>query len=194
MSSNKKNIMRTIFTTNGSCGSCVKPKAIQVHEPTLKPKLPINHNNKITNSSKASSTTTSGDRNGAVCSVDDSDDFSTTTFSEADTINNYSAPKQSPLMNTVAVEKDSEDPYHDFKHSMLQMIFENEIDSEDDLQDLLRCFLHLNESCYHRVIVKVFNEICHEAFPDKCEGRKNPFDPGARVNGKLLSRLNLRTV
>ncbi|KAL5056286.1 hypothetical protein RYX36_036968 [Vicia faba] len=137
MSSNKKNIMRTIFTTNGSCGSCVKPKAIQVHEPTLKPKNSIKQP-KVTNpSSNTSSTTTSRDRNSAVCSVDDSDEFSTTTFSEADTVNNYSAPKQSPLMNTVAVEKDSQDPYHDFKHSMLQMIFENEIDSKDDLQDLL---------------------------------------------------------
>ncbi|CAI8616215.1 unnamed protein product [Vicia faba] len=167
MSSNKKNIMRTIFTTNGSCGSCVKPKAIQVHEPTLKSKNSIKQPKVTSPSSKTSSTTTSGDRNNSVCSVDDSDEFSTTTFSEADTVNNYSAPKQSPLMNTVAVEKDSQNPYHDFKHSMLQMIFENEIDSEDDLQDLLRCFLHLNESCYHRVIVKVFNEICHEAFPDK---------------------------
>jgi uncharacterized protein (TIGR01568 family) len=166
MSSNKKNLIRTFFTSNGSCGSCAKSKAIQVHEPTQKPKISINQ--KVTNpSSKGSSTTTSGERNGAICSIDDSEDFSTTTFSEGETTNNYFVPKQSPLMNTVAVEKDSEDPYHDFKHSMLQMIFENEIDSEDDLQDLLRCFLHLNSSCYHGVIVKVFNEICHEAFPDK---------------------------
>lgn len=167
MSSNKKNLIRTFFTSNGSCG-CAKTKAIEVHEPkpTQKPKNFIKQ--RITDpSSKGSSTTTSGEGYGAVCSIDDSDDFSTTTFSDISTANNYSAPKQSPLMNTVAVEKDSEDPYHDFKHSMLQMIFENEIDSEDDLQDLLRCFLHLNSSCYHGVIVKVFNDICHEAFPDK---------------------------
>ncbi|KAJ6698391.1 TRANSCRIPTION REPRESSOR OFP6-LIKE [Salix purpurea] len=38
---------------------------------------------------------------------------------------------------SVAVEKDSDDPYLDFRHSMLQMILEKQIYSKDDLmQDL----------------------------------------------------------
>ncbi|AES88297.2 putative transcription factor OFP family [Medicago truncatula] len=160
MSFNKKRLMRRVFSTNiGSCG-CAKKKAIEVHEPIQKTKISISQ------ISKASSNTTLGERKGAGCSVDHSDDFSTTTFSEAETTQNYSPHKHSPLSNTVVVEKDSDNPYHDFKHSMLQMIFEDEIDSEDDLRVLLRCFLHLNDTCYHLVIVKVFNDICHEAFSD----------------------------
>lgn len=164
---NKKRLIRTVFTANGTCG-CAKKKAIEVHEPTPKPKTFI-HSKTNSNSSKASSTTTSGERNGA---IDDDDFSSTATFSEAETssVNN----KRSPLMNTVAVEKDSEDPYHDFRHSMLQMIFEKEIHSGDDLQELLQCFLHLNATCYHDVIVKAFNDICQESFPDKVSSAVTP--------------------
>lgn len=170
-SCNKKSVLRTVFTANGSCG-CAKTKAIEVHEPTPKAKFTsntINHKKitKLGSSSKTSSATTSGERNGAVSIDDDGEEFSSTTVSEAETISttSYYASKRSPLINSVAVEKDSEDPYHDFRHSMLQMIFEKEIDSEEDLQELLQCFLHLNATCYHRVIVKAFNEICQEAFP-----------------------------
>ena len=45
---------------------------------------------------------------------------------------------------SVAVEKDSDDPYLDFRHSMLQMILEKQIYSKDDLRQLLDCFLQLN--------------------------------------------------
>ncbi|KAI4370155.1 hypothetical protein MLD38_018531 [Melastoma candidum] len=59
----------------------------------------------------------------------------------------------------VAVEKDSHDPYLDFRHSMLQMIIENEIYAREDLRELLGCFLQLNSPCYHGVIVRAFTEI-----------------------------------
>ncbi|KAI4378650.1 hypothetical protein MLD38_016101 [Melastoma candidum] len=59
----------------------------------------------------------------------------------------------------VAVEKDSRDPYLDFRHSMLQMIIENEIYNREDLRELLGCFLQLNSPCYHGVIVRAFTEI-----------------------------------
>ena len=175
MSSNKKKaLFKTVFTANGSCG-CGKTKASEVLEPTPKPKISnIHHQNTTTNtSSMASSFTTS--HNGGF-SVEDEDSTST-TISESETThdhnnnkspnNNSLVPKRSPLMDTLAVEKDSSDPYHDFRHSMLQMIFEKEIESEDDLQDLLQCFLELNAPRHHHVIVKAFNEICEEAFPEK---------------------------
>nr|GMD87124.1 transcription repressor OFP6-like [Ipomoea batatas] len=57
---------------------------------------------------------------------------------------------------SVAVEKDSDDPYLDFRHSMLQMILEKNIYSKDDLKELLNCFLQLNSPYYHGVIVRAF--------------------------------------
>lgn len=59
----------------------------------------------------------------------------------------------------VAVEKESHDPYLDFRHSMLQMILENQIYTKDDLRELLNCFLQLNSPYYHGVIVRAFTEI-----------------------------------
>uniref|UniRef100_A0A6N2MSI3 Transcription repressor n=1 Tax=Salix viminalis TaxID=40686 RepID=A0A6N2MSI3_SALVM len=56
---------------------------------------------------------------------------------------------------SVAVEKDSDDPYLDFRHSMLQMILEKQ---------LLDCFLQLNSPYYHGVIIKAFTEIWNGVF------------------------------
>ncbi|KAK1410978.1 hypothetical protein QVD17_37521 [Tagetes erecta] len=61
--------------------------------------------------------------------------------------------------NSLAVEKDSSDPYVDFRDSMLQMIMERDIYREDDLRELLNCFLQLNSPCYHAIIVGAFTEI-----------------------------------
>ncbi|MED6210647.1 hypothetical protein PIB30_066176 [Stylosanthes scabra] len=163
MSSNKKQaLFKTVFTVNGSCG-CGKTKALEVHDPTPKPKISIHHNNTNTNtsSSMASSFSTTTSHNVA------EDEDTSTTISDDHSSNNLIISKRSPLMDTLAVEKDSSDPYHDFRHSMLQMIFEKEIESKDDLQDLLQCFLRLNASHYHHIIVKAFSQICEEAFPDK---------------------------
>ncbi|RDY12581.1 Transcription repressor OFP6, partial [Mucuna pruriens] len=174
MSSNKKSLLRTVFTANGSCG-CSKAKASEVHEPTpkskSKPKKASHIHQKPTNLSSMASSTTSVEHNA------DEEEFTSTTISETETFNdqnnnnnienNNALVKRSPLVDSVAIEKDSSNPYNDFRHSMLQMIFEKEIESEDDLQDLLQCFLHLNAPCHHLVIVKAFNEICQEAFPRK---------------------------
>ena len=64
----------------------------------------------------------------------------------------------------LAVEKDSDDPYLDFRHSMLQMILENEIYSKEDLRELLNCFLQLNSPYHHGVIVRAFTEIWNGVF------------------------------
>ncbi|XP_020215164.1 transcription repressor OFP8 [Cajanus cajan] len=195
MSSNKKTLLRTVFTANGTCG-CTKTKASEVHEPTPKPKpktkpTPKPHHilPKPNLSSMASSTT----------SLDhvDEEEFTSTTISEPDTFHDYSnnnnsnkdnnvVLKRSPLVDSVAIEKDSSNPYHDFRHSMLQMIFEKEIESEDDLQDLLQCFLHLNAPCHHHIIVKAFNEICDEAFPPKVSTTSTAYEPSPSRKNSLV--------
>ncbi|KAL1545658.1 transcription repressor OFP6-like [Salvia divinorum] len=67
--------------------------------------------------------------------------------------------------SSVAVEKESDDPYLDFRQSMLQMILEKEIYSKDDLKQLLNCFLQLNSSYYHGIIVRAFTDIWNALSP-----------------------------
>ncbi|XP_010558004.1 PREDICTED: transcription repressor OFP6-like [Tarenaya hassleriana] len=64
----------------------------------------------------------------------------------------------------VAVEKDSDDPYLDFRQSMLHMILENEIYSKDDLRELLNCFLRLNAPFHQAVILRAFTDIWDGVF------------------------------
>ncbi|GLT81400.1 hypothetical protein SLA2020_527890 [Shorea laevis] len=71
---------------------------------------------------------------------------------------------------SVAVEKESDDPYLDFRQSMLQMILEKEIYSKDDMRELLNCFLQLNSPYYHGVIVRAFTEIWNGVFSVKPSG------------------------
>ncbi|KAG5578065.1 hypothetical protein H5410_058199 [Solanum commersonii] len=63
------------------------------------------------------------------------------------------------IVGSVAVVKDSDDPFGDFRQSMLQMITEKEIYSYDDLNELLNCFLQLNSPSHHDIIVQAFMEI-----------------------------------
>ncbi|XP_073051459.1 transcription repressor OFP7-like [Primulina eburnea] len=68
---------------------------------------------------------------------------------------------------TVALEKDSDNPYLDFRQYMLKMILEKQIYSKDDLKELLNCFLQLNSPYYHGTIVRVFTEIWNEVYSIK---------------------------
>ncbi|XP_020578888.1 transcription repressor OFP1-like [Phalaenopsis equestris] len=63
------------------------------------------------------------------------------------------------LKESVAVVKPSSDPQKDFRESMVEMILENKIVDSQDLEDLLSCYLILNSSEYHDMIVGVFGEI-----------------------------------
>ncbi|KAI3977426.1 hypothetical protein MKX01_000339 [Papaver californicum] len=63
-----------------------------------------------------------------------------------------------------AVVKRSSDPHSDFRTSMVEMIIEKQIFSAKDLEKLLQCFLSLNSSHHHRVIVQVFTEIWDALF------------------------------
>jgi uncharacterized protein (TIGR01568 family) len=70
------------------------------------------------------------------------------------------------VRESFAVVKRTEDPYEDFKRSMLEMILEKQIFETKDLEELLRCFLSLNSRLYHGVIVEAFSEIWELLFCD----------------------------
>ncbi|KAJ4957588.1 hypothetical protein NE237_024699 [Protea cynaroides] len=65
---------------------------------------------------------------------------------------------------SIAVVKRSNDPYNDFRESMVEMIVEKQIFAAEDLEQLLKSFISLNSSYYHRIIVEVFCEIWDTLF------------------------------
>ncbi|XP_002523863.2 transcription repressor OFP2 [Ricinus communis] len=163
-------------TVLGAGCSCARPKPSDVHEPktTISLKDP-----------NPSSSLSSYDKNG-VFSIGDGESCTSITAtidsgilpqlnSESDDTN----PKRSnKITNSIAVVKDSNDPYQDFKHSMLQMIFEKEIYSADDLQELLNCFLKLNSPRHHGLIVQAFTEIWNDVISKKLMDPQKPSVPG----------------
>ena len=50
------------------------------------------------------------------------------------------------------------DPERDFRESMAEMIVENKMKEQTDLEDLLACYLSLNSSEYHDIIIKAFEK------------------------------------
>ncbi|KAK4255283.1 hypothetical protein QN277_008298 [Acacia crassicarpa] len=187
MSSHKRTLLRILLTVNGSC-CCGRPKPTDVFEPKPKHQMMPNPIG-----SRTSSTATSDGRNYAHSEEDDNDGvFTPTTVSEAETESQRNLlPKRSPIVDSVAVEKESEDPYKDFRHSMLQMIFEKEMSSESDLKELLEAFLQLNSPRQHDVILKAFSEICGDAFPhdhDKKTTSKNKSKQGMTCYGQVRSQ------
>lgn len=57
-----------------------------------------------------------------------------------------------------AIVLTSVDPERDFRESMVEMIVENKIKEQKDLEDLLACYLSLNSSEYHDIIIKAFEK------------------------------------
>ncbi|KAK6152898.1 hypothetical protein DH2020_012537 [Rehmannia glutinosa] len=68
------------------------------------------------------------------------------------------------VKESFAVVKRSEDPYGDFKRSMMDMILEKQMFEQRDLEQLLQCFLSLNSRDYHGIIVQAFSEIWEAIF------------------------------
>ncbi|KAJ3676493.1 hypothetical protein LUZ60_003905 [Juncus effusus] len=66
---------------------------------------------------------------------------------------------RNPLLSGFAVMKASLDPQRDFRESMIEMISENGIRKAKDLEELLSCYLTLNTVEYHKMIVRVFEEV-----------------------------------
>ncbi|KAJ8899117.1 hypothetical protein K2173_010506 [Erythroxylum novogranatense] len=172
MSSNKKKLILNTVSVDLGCGSCKKPRLLsQIFNP--KPKVPSkttaptyqNHTNLYYYYYNTSSTSSKTNPSPAT-------DYDTvTTFSPA--MNSTPRPVRGLGRvdgESVAVEKDSDDPYLDFRHSMLQMILENEIYSKEDLQELLNCFLQLNSPYHHGFIVRAFTQIWNGVFSVKASG------------------------
>ncbi|URE29304.1 DUF623 domain containing protein [Musa troglodytarum] len=74
------------------------------------------------------------------------------------------AAKMGVVEGSMAVVKESSDPYLDFRDSMLQMIVEMEIYAWEDLRDLLHRFLALNAPRHHHLILRAFAEILNGLF------------------------------
>lgn len=177
MSSSKKHkLIKTLLISNiAGCG-CGKPKLSDVHEPTPKPKTQIPQNPTPQRRSSSSSC----DKNGSF-TVDEDDDNEDQCTSTTISFNNNSSshpsdssestnpkntkfpsPKWTKIEDSIAVVKESNDPYQDFRQSMLQMIVEKQIYSKEDLQELLSCFLELNSASHHDVIIQVFTQIWND--------------------------------
>ncbi|KAF9609422.1 hypothetical protein IFM89_016222 [Coptis chinensis] len=63
------------------------------------------------------------------------------------------------MEESLAVMKKSEDPYGDFRRSMMEMIVEREMFETKDLEQLLQCFLSLNSRHHYGVIIQAFSDI-----------------------------------
>ncbi|KAM7490354.1 hypothetical protein LguiA_033275 [Lonicera macranthoides] len=62
--------------------------------------------------------------------------------------------------DSYAMEKNSRDPYNDFRKSMLEMIVEKQIFGAKQLERLFEIYLSLNSCYHHEVITLVYSEIC----------------------------------
>ncbi|KAL0333518.1 UNVERIFIED_CONTAM: Transcription repressor OFP6 [Sesamum angustifolium] len=154
MSSNKKMYILNTATVNLGCSSsCRRPRISALFSPRLSHSKPHTSSSSSSSSCDASTTAT-------FSSVVDTPpaSYSSDTDSEIKSLRAVQGFGRIGS-ETVAVEKDSDDPYMDFRRSMLQMIVEKEIYSKNDLKELLNCFLQLNSPYYHGVIVRAFTEI-----------------------------------
>ncbi|XP_054791760.1 transcription repressor OFP6-like [Prosopis cineraria] len=178
MSSSRKKLFFNTVSVDLGCGSCRKPRISLSHilYPKTKPRKPTNQKPPLHN--YCSSSSWDNDTTTSIFSPYGS----SSQFSSCD--NTARAPKTVRGLGRVggqgvAVEKDSDDPYLDFRHSMLQMILENEIYAADDLRKLLQCFLLLNSPHHHGVIVRAFTEIWNgvhsvkPSSPKLCLSRKS---------------------
>ncbi|KAL1219016.1 Transcription repressor OFP6 [Cardamine amara subsp. amara] len=147
-SKKKKMVLKAVSVVDIGCSNCKFPNLSSFFN--LFPKKPRHYSSNYGHC-HSSSTTTTASTSSAVPST--SHWFSDTSSSSA-----------TPSTAAVAVEKDSDDPYLDFRQSMLQMILENEIYSKDDLRELLHCFLSLNEPYHHGIIIRAFSEIWDGVF------------------------------
>ncbi|KAF8009491.1 hypothetical protein BT93_J0478 [Corymbia citriodora subsp. variegata] len=163
MPSDRKGLLKTIFTPSLGCG-CGKPKPSDALEP-----IPVQR--RIDSSSSSFSI---HDKLKLVkiksCPPPSSSSASHTTATTTATFslpNTDASPNRRPdpeatrpsIGNSIAVAKDSDDPYRDFRDSMLQMVVEQGIYSRDGLQELLHCFLKLNSPHNHAVIIRAFTAV-----------------------------------
>ncbi|KAL3649206.1 hypothetical protein CASFOL_005609 [Castilleja foliolosa] len=70
--------------------------------------------------------------------------------------------------DSMAIVKASIDPERDFRESMMEMIVENNIRGSKELEDLLACYLSLNDYHYHGLIIKAFEQIWFNMPSEPC--------------------------
>ncbi|KAF8403351.1 hypothetical protein HHK36_011453 [Tetracentron sinense] len=167
MSTNRKNLLRNTVAVNVGC-SCRRPNFSDVFQPKPKTKTKTSsyQNPDLSLSSSSSwdrvvgqsATSTTFSPN-----IDPSPQFSEPEY-EYDPNSFKTVCGYGRIGESIAVVKHSDDPYLDFRHSMLQMILENDIYSRDDLRQLLDCFLQLNSPYHHEIIVQAFTEIWNGVF------------------------------
>ncbi|XP_073147879.1 transcription repressor OFP6-like [Henckelia pumila] len=155
MSKLKKDyILNSVAVDLGCISTCRKPKISSILGPNPKTHRPRASSCSAASPSSWSTTTTS-----SVFNTPRSVLHSDSTYSEIKSLKAVLQGFGRIGGESVAVEKDSDDPYLDFRHSMLQMILEKQIYAKDDLKELLHCFLQLNSPYYHGIIVRAFTEI-----------------------------------
>ncbi|KAK9122859.1 hypothetical protein Sjap_012461 [Stephania japonica] len=178
MSTSRRKLIQNTVAVNIGCSCRRRTDLSTIFWPRPKSKLfTKSHHPKsdlYNNSSSSSLEQASG------ASLDDSTNITLSPTFDATTTPQSSEAEYDPIFTTktpikgfkgfdriggsVAVVKDSCDPYHDFRHSMLQMILEKEIYSREDLRELLNCFLSLNSPYHHEIIVQAFTEIWNGVF------------------------------
>ncbi|CAN4113989.1 unnamed protein product [Withania somnifera] len=166
MSTHKRKIIVNNVTVKLGCSSsCIRPKLTSIFYSKQRQNKTSQHAN-----NKNYSTCSSRDTTSSTFSFSDS---SSSEFRTSKAVQGFGRIGG----ESVAVEKDSDDPYLDFRQSMLQMILEKEIYSKDDLKELLNCFLQLNSPYYHGIIVRAFTEIWNGVFSLRPEmaGAGSPF-------------------
>ncbi|KAK8672114.1 hypothetical protein V6N13_110488 [Hibiscus sabdariffa] len=171
MFSNKRKLTLNTFSVSLGCSGCKKSKLTSFFNPKPKPKSKSGSLYTYSSSSSSKKATNYYFSETATSFSPSTDtpqrwDMDNTTKCSMATVQGFGHVGGESL----AVEKDSDDPYQDFRHSMLQMILEQEIYSKDDLRELLNCFLQLNSPYYHGVIIRAFTEIWNGVFSVKPGG------------------------
>lgn len=80
-----------------------------------------------------------------------------------------SKERKEVVEESVAVMKESLNPYFDFYESMLVMIMEKEMYGWEDLCELLHQYLSLNSSCHHHIILRAFADVWNDVFSPAAE-------------------------
>ncbi|KAF5940530.1 hypothetical protein HYC85_021697 [Camellia sinensis] len=181
-SNNMRKVRLNTVTVNLGCSSCQSPRLSNIFHPKPKSKTPTTyHHRKHTLFYHTSSTSSSDNANPPHC-ADEQYTTTTTTTTDTTPLCQSDSDTESDIRSlravqgfgricskSVAVEKDSDDPYLDFRRSMVEMIVAKEIYSRDDLRELLNCFLQLNSPYYHGIIVRAFTEIWDAVFSLRIE-------------------------
>ncbi|PKA58327.1 hypothetical protein AXF42_Ash013833 [Apostasia shenzhenica] len=106
------------------------------------------------------------------------------------------AKKQSSASTeSVAVVKETSEPYSEFRDSMVQMIVENELYAWDELNDLLHRFLSLNSPRHHHLILRAFTDLWTSAAFSPPSARREKIVVSVpvehRIDSNFVPRSNL---